>query len=820
MLRMLRLLPVLLLAAFFAALAQTQPASENSSFSARVAHLKKQDGFLPYYWDEKKGEILFALSPAALDREFLYFTGLGSGIGSTRMSADRSSFGGQGLCRFRRVGPRVLLIKENTSFRASKGSPDLQRSVELSFPTSVLGALPIEAEQNGTLLVNATPLFLHDAVDMLSMLRAPVAVNGAPAADLGSSWRVDEERSVIDLESSGSFPLNTEVEALLTFTSDSNSYWNQPEPHVITLREHHSFLALPAPGFEPRECDPRVGIGGEVFQDFSQPFDQPLTRCLAARWRLQKKDHNAALSEPVKPITFYLDRAIPEPVRSAARQGTLWWNQAFEQAGFKDAIRVEDLPEGASPMDVRYPTIQWTNRSGRGWSVGQTHDDPRTGEILHAGVQLDSHRMRTAGNYWQASVPSGKNAEPALDSFAALDNLDPQTSAEKVMTIRLALLTCHEVGHILGLDHNFLASTYGRGSVMDYFAPRIRLRADGSADLSDAYMQGVGSYDRFAIAWGYSQRKPNTTPEQEKARLNAIVQGSIAKGIVWGDYNDPRWNSYDDGPDPVTWLEEVLPVRDALLKNYGPQMLRPGEPNSLLTARFPLVYLFHRYALDAAINVIGGAKIPLSVAGDGQPPIVLWPAESQKQAVSLVLAALRPAELEVPATLWEHLGPVGNAAPNPESFTSSASYLFSPEDGARAVAGIVAGGLLDAQRLQRLAIISRQAANAPSPESVIAELVDAGFSAPASTPSQKALRDVVRTEIAERLMNLAVDGGATPEVRSLALAGVKLVQSAVGNAESDAAMQRLAHEIELFLQNPAQNTPKLRPTPAPPGPPV
>jgi hypothetical protein len=652
MLRTVRLLALFLIFVSFAAFAQTKPSSsENPSLASRVAGLKKQDGFLPYYWDEKKGEILFELSPAALDREFLYFTGLGSGIGSTRMSADRSSFGGQGLCRFRRVGPRVLLIKENTSFRASHGSADLQRSVELSFPTSVLGALPIESEQNGTLLVNATPLFLHDAVDLLSMLRAPVAVNGAPAGGLGSSWRLDEERSVIDLDNTGSFPLNTEVEALLTFTSDSSSYWNQPEPHVISLREHHSFLALPEPGFEPRECDPRVGIGGEVFQDFSQPFDQPLTRCLAARWRLQKKDPNAALSEPVKPITFYLDRSIPEPVRSAARQGTLWWNQAFEQAGFKNAIRVEDLPEGANPMDARYSTIQWTNRAGRGWSVGQNHNDPRTGEILHAVVQLDSHRMRTASNYWQAAVTSGKNAEPALDSFAALDNLDPQTSAEKVMTIRLALLTCHEVGHILGLDHNFVASTYGRGSVMDYFAPRIRIRADGSADLSDAYMEGVGSYDRFAIEWGYSQRKPNSTAKQEKARLNAIVQGSIAKGVVWGDYNDPRWNSYDDGPDPVTWLKEVMPVRDALLAHYGPQMLRPGEPNSLLTARFPLVYLFHRYALGAAINVVGSAKIPLGLSGDGQAPIILWPAESQKQAVSLVLSALQPAELEVPSKL-------------------------------------------------------------------------------------------------------------------------------------------------------------------------
>ena len=319
------------------------------------------------------------------------------------------------------------------------------------------------------------------------------------------------------------------MEALLTFATDSDGDLNQPDPHTLSVREHHSFVAMPAPGYQPLEQDPRVGFIPVSFQDFSQAYDRPLTRYLINRWRLQKKDPNAALSEPVKPIVFYLDRAIPEPVRSAARTGALWWNTAFEQAGFKNALHIEDLPDGADPMDIRYPTIQWTNRSGRGWSVGQSHIDPRTGEIIHAVVQLDSHRMRTVNNYWESTIASGRgtaglnsaglnSAEPALDAFAAFDNLDPQISEQQLMLNRLALLTCHEMGHVLGLEHNFVASTYGRGSVMDYFAPLVRIRADGSADLSDAYMQGVGSYDRYAIEWGYSQGKPG---EQRRGRAFA-----------------------------------------------------------------------------------------------------------------------------------------------------------------------------------------------------------------------------------------------------------------------------------------------------------
>jgi len=707
-----------------AAGAQTsaKPAGEAPGLAARTAGLERHDGFFPYYWDEKKGDILFELSPSVLKGEFLYFTGLGSGIGSIDVFADRSSFGYGSVCRFRRVGMRVLVIEENSSFVAPNGAPELQHSVEFSFPTSVLASLPVEAERDGTVLVDADSLLVRDAFDLLSQLRRPSrAVGGVVVREQSSraaDWRMDKDRSVIDLEHTGSFPLNTEVEALLTFASDSESDLNQPDPHTLSIREHHSFVAMPAPGYEPLEQDPRVGFSSTSFQDFSQSYDRPLTRYLVNRWRLQKKDPTASLSEPVKPIVFYLDRAIPEPIRSAARMGALWWNAAFEQAGFRNALHVDDLPEGADPMDIRYPTIQWTNRSGRGWSVGQSHIDLRTGEIIHAVVQLGSHRMRTVNNYWESVMPSGRDAaEPALDSFAALDNLDPRTSEEQIMLQRLALLTCHEMGHVLGLDHNFVASTYGRGSVMDYFAPRVRIRADGTADLSDAYMQGTGSYDRFAIEWGYSQGKPGSNGE-EAARLDAIVRGAVAKGIVWGNTADPRWNSYDDGPDPVTWLKEVLPVRNALLAHYSPRMLRLGEPNSMFTSRLPLVYLFHRYALGAAINVVGSAKVPLSLAGDGQQPIVVWPAESQREALQLALSALNPSQLNVSPEIWKALAPQENRDSDAERFTSSAGYLFSPQDGARAVAEIVVGGLLDPRRMQRLAVISRQQAGAPSPGSL------------------------------------------------------------------------------------------------------
>jgi hypothetical protein len=797
----------------------------------RLAGLKRNDGFVPFYWDAKKGTLLFELSPQRMSQEFIYFTGLSSGIGSTQMFADRSSTGISHLCKLVRSGPKVFVVAENTGFRAEHGSTELKHSVERSFPTSIVAALPIESEENGMLIVNANPLVVRDATGLLDQLRRPArAVNGVirQIEGGGSNWHLDEQRSIVDMDHTRAFPLNTEIENILTFTSDSGAGMNAPERGVLTVHEHISLLPLPPAGYQPRASDLRVGYFGPDFLDFSRSYKDSLWQSYIARWRLEKKDPTAAVSEPVKPITFYLDRAIPEPIREAARKGALWWNQAFEQAGFRNALVIEDLPEGADPLDLRYPTIQWTNRDGRGWSVGMTQTDPRTGEILHAIVQLDSHRVRTVNNFWNVMKQGSPAAnDSALDMFADLDGADPRLSEDEVMLRRIALLTCHEMGHVLGLLHNFGASTFDRGSVMDYFAPRILIRQDGTADLSDAYMQGVGTYDRFAIEWGYSTNNHPQAPDPddpaERERLEEIVQKALRQGIFWANYSDPRWNAYDDGPDPVTWLKQVLPVRDALLKNYGAQMLQKGEPQSRLSARLALVYLFHRYALAAAINVVGGAKIPPSRAGDGQKPLEVWSPVSQREALRLALTALGPDKLDLPPALWHDLVQHDNDDLDPESYRSSAEYLFSPYDGARSVAETVLDPLLEAARLERLDSIHHFETASPSSHEVISLLVENVFGGAQAPGSRRDLADVVRDQLADRLMMLAVDENAPPEIRSEAWSGVNEIYTrlhgaaAAGRSSTSIEIER---KIAAFRRDPKQNVPRTSPSGAPAGPPI
>jgi hypothetical protein len=785
-------------------------ADRTPPISERVKDIPRHDGFLPFYWDARKGQLLLEIAPGF--GEFLYGSGLAGGAGTLDVSLDRGQLGDLGICRFERSGPRVLLHQKQTTHRSGAADGERTRVVEESFPSSVLASLPIVAEEGDRVLVDATAFLLADT-GILPLLKQ---------AKLGE-WKQDTARSAFHFGRSGAFPRNTEIEVVATFTADNppRAFAGLlPDGRTMSLRLHHTFLKLPEPGFKPRALDPRIGFIPRRYLDHAAPWNERIEKFLASRWRLVKADPTAALSEPVEPIVYYLDRGIPEPERSAIREGALWWNHAFEQAGFKNAFVLKDLPEGATFLDARYSGIEWINRAERGWSVGGSQTDPRTGEILHGVARIDSHRRRTTARMWQnLKRPDGAFDCDAGDSpdMSELLATDPNLEEGPLVLERLAYLSAHEVGHTIGLMHNWAATTFGWGSVMDYLAPNIQI-AGGKLDLSDAYPRDIGSYDRLAIQWGY-------TTEEDPTALDRIVREGYAKGIFYPLDSDPRWAEYDWGADPVRWLATTQQVRRVVLDRFGPAQLKPGEWVYSLQQRFNLAYLYHRFGIQTAQQFVGGQYQANAVAGDGQAPVAWVPAAKQKEALDLLVAALSPENLDVPDRILAALvPPPSGTRESREQFASEAGEAFSLWTAARSLVSLIVDPLLESGRAARLTLPAPR--EALTLDGLTGRLIGATWGAPSdASPRRAALRRIAQRGVLDALMDLGARPDAAAEVRAVVFSRLTRLKTELrGRHSLDPATEahlRLAEgDLTEFLEKPeVRKSRPARPQP-PPGRPI
>jgi hypothetical protein len=787
----------------FASAAQKIPSIEE-----KVSAFKKYPGFLNFYWDENSGKIWLEVDKT--DTEILYVNSLPAGLGSNDIGLDRGSLGSTRVVKFVKTGRKLLLIQPNYDFRAVSGDAAEKRAVEQSFAQSAIWGFTIEAESGNRFLVDATDLLIRDAVRVIPSLRSMRQGN----------YSIDKSRSAIYLNGTKNFPFNTEIEATISFVNNDGETGAfvrsvTPSPEAITLRMHHSFVQLPDNDYKPRVFDPRSSFIPISFFDYSTPVSEPIEKFYVMRHRLRKKDPAAAMSEPVKPIVYYLDNGTPEPIRSALLEGGRWWNQAFEAAGYKDAFQVKILPDTADPMDIRYNMINWVHRSTRGWSYGASVVDPRTGEIIKGNVTLGSLRVRQDYLIAQGLLAPFETGVPADDKML------------KMALARLKQLSAHEIGHTIGLMHNYAASVSNNASVMDYPHPVVKLNTKGEIDLAQAYDNKIGDWDKVAVTWGYQDFASGVNEQQQ---LDQILKNASAKGLQFISDRDarapgglhPQSHLWDNGPDAVAELKEVVKVRAKALSQFGEKNIRPGTPMAMLEDVLVPVYLFHRYQIEATTKIVGGMYYTYATRGDGQLITKPVTKEEQLKALNAIIDCLDPKFLTVPPDVIKLIPPrPAGYEFTRELFKKRTGLAFDALAPAETAADLPLSFLFNDERLVRM-LQYESSFNGLGISDMIRTILQRTWKAPRKTGMEKLIQMQTEQIVLTYLLSSSVAQGSSFQVKAEVQRSIKdlktFIEAQKKISKDDSYLAHLDYALER-MKTPEKAVPTIHAA-IPPGAPI